>query len=560
MKKQIRIIPLGGIRESGENLYAVDVNDGIYILDCGLRYPNNEMLGIDLIIPDFTYLERNRDRIVGVFLTQSNAKALGGLPYFLSEFNVPVFGTKFTIAIAKHLVANYRKTRSFHQFNVINANSEIIFDKTTVTFFATTSSVPDSVGIVLNTKAGRIVYTGGFKFDQTVPKNYQSNLARFGQIGSQGVLALLSDSEHTENYHENVDENRVAQYLQDLMTASQSRIIVGCIANNLLRLQQIFDAAKVANRKVYLAHRQLMPNLKIAIQTGQLRIPKHLLVNARTLGQLKDSQVVILQAGKMGAPLKALQRMAGQQARHFNLKPNDLVIIATTPFHAMEVRVAETKDSIYRANGHVKMISDDLHVSNDASRNDLQLLLNLMNPKYLIPVQGEYRMLMAHAHLAEQCNLPRRRIIVPDKGGIITYNGSRMVKGPTVPSGDTIVDGSGVGDVGNIVLRDREVLSEQGIYVATVTIDPGHHRVVAEPKIDSRGFIYVRTNHDLIEKSAQIIKATVQDDLDHGNADWSYLKQGIRDALNSYLYKMTTHHPVIMPIIMETGQKHHARN
>lgn len=552
MKSKVEILPLGGIREKGENLYAVVVNGGIYILDCGLRYPTNEMLGIDVIIPDVTYLKQNRNRIVGVFLTHGHEEAIGALPYFLKEFNVPVFGSKFTIAMAEHLVHSHCATRKFNKFNVINPNSEIIFRDVVVTFFNTTHSIPGSMGIVLNTKEGQIVYTGNFKFDPTVYKNYRSNLIRIGEVGKKGVLALLSDSANAENYHENVPELKIDQYLTYLFSHRKNRIIVGCQSSNLLRIQQIFNAAFKAHRKVCLMHPRLEAPIIIGLKYHQLTLPaKGMLVNPKNINSIDKSKLVILETGKMGESLKALRRMASQQNGSVNIKPNDLVIIATEPNHSMEVQVAETKDAICRAEGIFRMITDEFNVTDNASRRDMQMIIDLLHPKYLIPVLGEYRVLKAYKRLAIQMGFPKDHIITPSKGSTLVYNGHRMNYGKSVPAGDTIVDGSGVGDVGNIVLRDRKVLSEDGIFIAVVTIDHKTGKVVADPQIKSRGFIYVSLNRALMNKSAQLVKHIVQKDLSNGQYDWSYLKKDIRDVLSNYLYKATTHHPVIMPVIME---------
>lgn len=561
MKNNVEILPLGGIREVGENLYAIVINGGIYVLDCGLRYPNNKMLGIDVIIPDISYLKKNRNRIVGVFLTQGHVESIGALPYFLREFNVPVFGSEYTIAMAKHLVNNHKATRHFTKFNVINPASEIIFHDVVVTFFNTTHSVPESMGIILNTKMGQIVYTGNFKFDPTVYKNYRTNLIQLGEIGKKGVLALLSDSANAENYHENVPELKISQYLTYLFGHRQNRIIIGCRMSNILRIQQIFNAAFKAHRKVCLTHSKLEAPIKIALKLHLLRVPaKGLLVNPKQVRQIDDSKLVILETGKMGEPMKTLRRMASQQNGTINIKPHDLVIIATSPNHSMEVEVAETKDAICRANGIFRMITDEFHITDNASRRDMQLILSLTHPKYLIPVLGEYRVLNAYAKLAHEMGFSKNQIIVPSKGSTLIYNGHRMTYGKSVPAGDTIVDGSGVGDVGNIVLRDRKVLSEDGIFIVVVTIDRKHSHVVADPKIISKGFIYVNLNQDLVSKSIQLVKKAIQNDLNNGEYDWSYLKQDIRDRLSKYLYKATTHHPVIMPVIMEINGSSGASN
>ncbi|MEJ6400756.1 ribonuclease J [Nicoliella lavandulae] len=560
MKEKIKIIPLGGVREDGKNLYAVEVNDGIYILDCGLKYPENELLGIDYVIPDLTYLKENRDRIVGVFLTHGHADAIGALPYLLSEFDVPVFGSELTIALAKILVKENKASSKFNNFNVINEDSEIIFDDVTVTFFKTTHSIPESMGIVLNTKSGEIVYTGDFKFDQTASEGYKTDYAALGDIGRNGVLALLSDSSNAENPNESTNEKKIANYIHDAFAYHENRIIVACAAYNILRIQQVFNAAAKSERRVFLTNPKLQKIVNTAIKLHKLNLPsKDLLVPSyKDLAKLDPSETVILQTGKMGEPIKALQRMTSKQASdsQISVQAGDLVVIATTPSPAMETNVARTRDMIYRANAEVKMISDDIKSSGDASQEDLQLMLNILHPKYLIPVQGEYRVLEAHAKVAEEIGFPADNIFIPAKGDVLEYDGKKMIRSNSVDAGDIMIDGIGVGDIGNIVLRDRKVLSEDGIFVVVVTINRKKKTVIAQPKITSRGFIYVKANKSLMNQASKIVYDAVQYNLDNKEFDWGHLKQDVRDKLSSFLFEQTRRRPVILPVIMEVHQHH----
>lgn len=552
MKNRINIIPLGGIREHGESLYAVNVNGNIYVLDCGLRYPDNAMLGIDLIIPDFTYLEKNRDRVVGIFLTDGCATSIGALPYLLNELRVPVFGSKLTIAVAKSLVKQHPRLRSFNKFNVINENSEIIFNDVTVTFFKTTCSMPDSMGVVLNTGDGEIVYTGSFKFDPTVTESYSTNLTALSQIEQKRPLALLENSNNAEDPHAHTPEEVIQRHLVDEFQHQSGRIIIGCMADHPLRIQQIFNAAQAARRQIYLVDQDPNAVVKIALKLKRLRLPaKKLLIKRKALKRLKPDQQIILYVGPMGDPIQAIQRMTNRQVSGMKLRASDWVLIATTPFPSIETKVAQTKDMVCRVGGRIEVLSDVLNSTMNANQSDLRLMLKLINPQYLIPVQGEFRMLKAHVLLVKRMGFPVKRVIVPSKGDVISYRHHQMVKVNAVPAGNVIVDGSGVGDVGNIVLRDRRVLSEDGIFIAVVTIDRKAKRVVSDPEIASRGFIYTQTNPDLMRGSQSVVKQVVQKDLNRNEFGWSRLKQDIRDALNSYLFKLTSHHPVIMPIIME---------
>lgn len=554
----INIIPFGGVRENGKNMYAVEIDNQIFILDCGLKYPENELLGIDVVIPDWNYLRENADRVVGVFLTHGHADAIGALPYFLDEFKVPVFGSEMTIALAKLGVSSNSQNKKYDDFHVVDAETEIDFDDVTVSFFKTTHSIPESMGIVLSTKSGNIVYTGDFKFDQTATKGYQTDLARLAEIGTQGVLALLSDSAGAANGGQSEREKDIAAYILETFKYTDHRIIVASVASNIMRIQQIFDAAAQVGRKVVLSGHDLEKIVKTAMSLGKLILDDdELLISMTDAQQLDPKQVVILETGKMGEPIKSLQRMATGGDKNVQLGDDDLVFITTTPSYAMETAVQKTRDMIYRAGAEVKAISDDLQPSGHASQNDLQLMLNFMKPQYFIPVQGEYRLLNRHAQLAQEVGIAKDHIFITTKGDLVTFNGHEMRIGDRVDVGDTMIDGIGVGDIGNIVLRDRRVLAEDGIFVVVVTIDRRKKKIVARPKITSRGFVFVKTNRELMNQSAKLVEETVQDNLDNKEFDWGHLKQDVRDKLNRFLFDQTKRHPVILPVIMEVNQ--HAR-
>ncbi|MBT9673034.1 RNase J family beta-CASP ribonuclease [Secundilactobacillus kimchicus] len=552
----IKIMPLGGVRENGKNMYLVDVNDGIYVMDCGLQYPENELLGIDIVIPDYTYLKENADRIVGVFLTHGHADAIGALPYFLEEFKVPVFGSELTIELAKLNVQNDANVKDFDDFHVVDANTEIDFGDVTASFFKTTHSIPESFGVVLKTAAGSIVYTGDFKFDQTAVHGFQTDYARLAEIGKDGVLALLSDSANAENPNETATERDIYDYVSETFNYQNGRIIVASVGSNILRMQQVFNAAAKTNRKVLLTGRDIEKIVDTAMRLNKLVLPEDdLLINAEQLEKLAPEQIVIVQTGKMGEPIKALQRMANKQEKGPSIEPGDLVFITTTPSHAMETTVAKTRDMIYRAGAEVKAISDELNSSGHASKTDLQLMLNLLHPTYLIPVQGEYRLLEAHREAALEVGMDDDHIFLTAKGDQLVYDGHDMVLSGSIEVGNTMIDGIGVGDIGNIVLRDRKVLSEDGIFVAVVTIDHKKKQIISEPKITSRGFVYVKANKDLMRESADIVTKTVQDNLDNKEFDWTHLKQDVREKLNRYLFEQTRRHPVILPVIMEVDPR-----
>lgn len=557
---KIKIIPLSGVRENGKNLYIAEVEEDIFVLDCGLRYPENELLGIDTVIPDFSYLEENADRVAGVFVTHGHADAIGALPYFLEKIQAPVFGTQLTIELAKMAVHRYEPTKKFKEFHVIDVHSEIDFGGTTVSFFSTTHTIPDSVGICLNTPEGNIVYTGDFKFDQAAIPMYQTDFARLAEIGKEGVLALLSTSSNAENAATVASEAQIADEVADTIRYWEGRIIVACVASNLQRVQQVIEAAHRADRKVVLTGQDFGKIIRTAMKLNKITLPdEHILITQKEMSKYDDNQIVILETGRMGEPIKALQRMASGAHRTLKIKEGDLVYITTTPTIAMETFVAKTEDIIYRTGATVKSISDNLRVSGHASPNDLQLMLNFMKPKYFLPVQGEYRLLAAHAKLAQEVGIPLNRIFIAARGDVLEYAKGELISAGSVPAENVMVDGIGVGDIGNIVLRDRKVLSEDGIFVAVVTINRREKRIVSKPQITSRGFVYVKASRDLIREGGEMVEQIVEKHLNEPDFEWGKLKQDIRDQLSRYLFEQTKRRPVILPVIMEASQRNRRR-
>ncbi|MEE5987907.1 ribonuclease J [Ligilactobacillus equi] len=551
----IKIVPLGGVRENAKNMYAVEIDDRIFILDCGLKYPENELLGIDIVIPDFEYLKQNKRRIVGVFLTHGHADAIGALPYFVSEFNVPVFGSELTLALAKIYCENEGLTKKFGDFHVINAETEIEFGDVIVSFFKTSHSIPESLGIVLKTDEGNIVYTGDFKFDQTAAKGYQTDLGRLAQIGQEGVLALLSDSANADNPTEIANEQEVYNFISETFEYRPGRIVVACVASNILRVQQILNAAAENERKVALTGHDIEKIVRTAMQRKKLTLPNDdLLIDINKIDDYADDELVILETGRSGEPLKSLQKMALGRHRYVNLHEGDQVLITTTPSHAMDTAMARTRDLIYRSGADVRSISEEFNTSGHASRNDLQLLMNLLKPEYVFPIQGEYRLMAANGRHAQELGIPAENVFLLNKGDVAEYTNGKMLVASSVEVGDTMIDGIGVGDIGNIVLRDRKILSEDGIFVAVVTIDRRKKKIVDTPKLTSRGFVYVKTSRDLMTEASEIVKKAVQSNLDNKEFDWSHLKQDVREQLNRFLYEQTKRRPVILPVIMEINQ------
>ncbi|NMV53121.1 ribonuclease J [Lactobacillus reuteri] len=554
MDNNIKIIPFGGVRENGKNMYAVEIEDQIFILDTGLKYPENELMGIDVVIPDWKYLREHKDKIVGVFLTHGHADSIGALPYFLMDFNVPVFGSVMTIALAKLAVKNHKEVKKFNDFHVVDASTAIDFNDVTVSFFQTTHTIPETLGVVLETKAGNIVYTGDFKFDQTAKKGYQTDLARLAEIGSQGVLALLSDSAGAGITGASAREQDIGDYIKETFKYQNGRIIVASVASNIMRVQQIINAAVAVGRKIVLSGKDIEQIIDTAMSLGKLHLPDDLFISRKEAEKLEPNQVVILETGKMGEPIKSLQQIANGDNPNLQLTSTDLVFVTTTPSYAQETEVQKTKDMIYRTGAEVKFISDDLNPSGHANQNDEQLMLNFMKPKFFIPIQGEYRLLDRHAELAEEVGVPKENIFLVNKGDVLTYKNGKFHVGEHIDVSNTMIDGTGVGDIGNIVLRDRRVLSEDGIFVVVATIDRKKKKIVARPQITSRGFVFVKTNRQLMQQSADLVEKIVQENLDQKEFDWSHLKQDVRDKLNRFLFDQTKRHPVILPVIMEINQ------
>lgn len=558
----IKVIPFGGVRENGKNMYAVEINDQVFILDCGLKYPENELMGIDVVVPDWSYLKDHADQIAGVFLTQGHADAIGALPYFLMDFRVPVFGSKLTIELAKLAVKNNKQVKKFNDFHVVDPDTEIDFDDVTVTFFSTTHTIPQTLGVVLHTDEGNIVYTGDFKFDQTARGDYKTDLSQLAKIGDEGVLLLMSDSAGAAITGASTKEKDIAEYIRDTFDNFAGRIVVGSVASNIMRVQQILDAAVSTGRKVVLSGRDLEQIIDTAMSLGEIKVPEGTLITMKEADKLSPEEVVILVTGRMGEPLKALNSIANGDDPEIKLGENDLVFVTTTPSYAMETMEQKVTDALYRAGAEVKFIAQDLNPSGHANQNDEQLMLNFMKPKYLMPIQGEYRLLDQHAILAEEVGIPKENVFIMNKGDVLTLKDGEFYLGDHVEVGNTMIDGIGVGDIGNIVLRDRRILSEDGIFVVVATIDRKNKKIVTRPQITSRGFVFVKTNRQLMKQSADLVEKVIQEDLDQKEFDWSHLKQNVREKLNRFLFNQTKRHPVILPVIMEINQhpKHKNRS
>ena len=548
----IKIIALGGVRENAKNLYIVEINDSIFILDAGLRYPENEQLGVDFVIPNLDYLVENKDRIQGIFLTHGHADAIGALPYILQDAKVPVFGSSLTIELAKLFVKN-AGVNKFNNFHVIDAETEIEFDDAVVSFFKTTHSIPESMGIVLGTDRGNIVYTGDFKFDQAARPYYKTDLGRLAEIGREGVLALLSDSANATSTEQTASEAEVGQEIDQVIADADGRVIIAAVASNLVRIQQVFDSAAEHGRRVVLTGFDVENIVRTAIRLKKLTVEhEKLIVKPKDMNKFEDHELIILENGRMGEPIDGLQKMAVGRHRYVQIKDGDLVYIVTTPSIAKEAAVARVNNAIYKAGGAVKMITQNLRVSGHANARELQLMLNLLRPQYLFPVQGEYRELQAHAELALEVGILPENIYIVKRGDIMHLSEDQgfLLEG-TVPAGDVMIDGNAIGDVGNIVLRDRKVLSEDGIFIVAITVNKKERKIVSKARVNTRGFVYVKKSRDILSESADIVNATVENYLAGDSFDWGELKGAVRDDVAKFLFDQTKRRPAILPVVME---------
>lgn len=531
-------------------MYLVEVDKDIFVIDAGLMFPEEEMLGIDIVIPDMTYLTENRDRVKAIFLTHGHEDHIGALSYLLRQVNVPVYGMKLTLALASAKLKEQEFTGT-PTFIEVDSDTILNMDSVDVSFFKTNHSIPDSVGVCIHTSEGIIVYTGDFKFDQAATKLYKPEIGKMAAIGEKGVLCLLSDSTEAEKPGYTTSEAIVVREMSNAFYNAPGRIIAACFASDINRIQHIFDSAKENRRKVAVVGKSLERIYHIALDLGYLEVEEDLIIPISELKDYKDNEVVILMTGNQGEPIEALQKMAKQTAKLVNIQPGDTVLIAASPLRGSEVFLGKTIDMLFRAGANVIAGKRTIHVSSHGSQEELKFMINLMKPKYFIPVHGEYRLLQAHRKLALEIGLTNEQILIPERGEIVEIKDGKIGFSGKVPSGNVLIDGIGVGDVGNIVLRDRKLLSQDGILIVVVTLTRQDKKIAAGPEIISRGFVYVRESEKLMDDSTKLVREIVERNIAKETFEWSSLKQDIRDELNRYLFEKTKRRPMILPIIME---------
>ena len=553
ISEKVTIFALGGVGEIGKNMYVVQYANDIVVIDAGLKFPEEDMLGIDVVIPDISYLTENRDKVRGILVTHGHEDHIGGLPYILKHLNVPVYGTKLTLGLieAKLKEANLLgETKRI----LIHADSVLPMGSITASFFRTNHSIPDSVGVALDTPEGLIVHTGDFKFDFTPVNQQYADLHKMAELGSKGVLCLLSESTNAERSGFTPSEKSVGQELVEVFRRAKQRVVVATFASNIHRVQQVFEAAMLTNRKVTVIGRSMVNVVTIASELGYLDIPDGMLIEPEEVNRYPADEIVILSTGSQGEPMSALTRMARSTHKKLDILPGDTVIIAATPIPGNERYVGRTVDELFRLGANVIYgpgTITGVHVSGHGSQEELKLMLNIMKPKYFIPIHGEYRMLKQHSNLAVSVGVERENIFILDIGDTVEIQNGTARRGGKIPAGNVLIDGLGVGDVGNIVLRDRKLLSQDGILVVVVTLSKQEGKIISGPDIISRGFVYVRESEGLLEEANKIVSNTLARLMGENVNEWASLKTQVRDALGRFLYEQTRRRPMILPIIME---------
>ncbi len=548
---RLKIIPLGGLNQIGMNITAFEYEDSIIVVDCGLSFPEDEMYGIDLVIPDVTYLKNNIDKVKGFFITHGHEDHIGALPYVLKEINAPVYATKLTQGLITHKLEEHGLDKKIRR-KVVKYGQSINAGEFRVEFIKTNHSIQDAAALAIYSPAGIIVHTGDFKVDYTPVFGDAIDLQRFGELGKKGVLALMCDSTNAERPGFTQSEKTVGRTFDSIFNENaDKRIIVATFASNVDRVQQIIDTAYRNGRKVVVDGRSMVNIIATASELGYINIPDNTLVDIDRLKDYKDENTVIITTGSQGESMAALSRMAANIHKKVTIKPGDLVIFSSNPIPGNEKAVSRVMNDLYALGADV--IFQDTHVSGHACQEEIKLIYSLVRPKYAIPVHGEYRHLVAHSSLVKELGYDNSHVKILKTGEVLAIDEDSADVIDRVPCGDILVDGLGVGDVGNIVLRDRQKLAEDGIIIVVLSIEAGTGRIVAGPDIISRGFVYIRGSESLLDEASLVLNETVMDMEDRNITDWNTIKSGIKDSLGDYVWKKTMRKPMIMPIIMEVN-------
>ena len=546
---KLRIIPLGGLEQIGMNITAFEFEDSIVVVDCGLSFPEDDMLGIDLVIPDITYLKNNVDKVKGFVITHGHEDHIGALPYILKELNVPIYATKLTIALIDHKLKEHNLLKSVKR-KVVKHGQSINLGKFRIEFIKTNHSIADASALAIYSPAGIVVHTGDFKVDYTPVFGDAIDLQRFGEIGKKGVLALMCDSTNAERKGFTMSERTVGKTFDNIFSEHKDRrIIIATFASNVDRVQQIINSAYKYGRKCVVEGRSMVNVISTAAELGYLNVPENTLIDLDQMKNYPDEQMVLITTGSQGESMAALSRMAANMHRKVQIKPGDTVIFSSNPIPGNEKAVSRVINELSMKGADV--IFQDAHVSGHACQEEIKLIYSLVRPKYAIPVHGEYRHLKAQAQVAESLGIQKDNIFILSSGDVLELDDEKAQVVDRVQTGGILVDGLGVGDVGNIVLRDRQHLAEDGILIVVLTLEKYSNQVLAGPDIVSRGFVYVRESEGLMDEARHVVEEALEDCMDRRVTDWGRLKTAIRDSLSEFLWKRTKRSPMILPIIME---------
>ncbi|MBQ7975339.1 MAG: ribonuclease J [Clostridia bacterium] len=551
-KSKLKIIPIGGLNEIGKNLTAIEYGNEIIVVDCGMSFPDDDMPGVDLVINDISYLEKHAQKILGVFITHGHEDHIGGIPFFLKSINVPVYGTRLTLGLIEHKLKEHNMLTKVKLVRVKSGNSVNAGKNFSVEFIRTNHSIADSCALAIKTPLGTVLHMGDFKIDTTPIVGEMIDLTRIGELGNEGVLALMSDSTNVERAGFAMSERTVGEQFEKIFQNCNKRIIVATFASNVHRVQQIIDAAAKNKRKVAVSGRSMENIVELSILMGYMKVPEGVLINIDSINKYKPGQVVIITTGSQGEPMSALSRMAYSDHRKVEVTKDDLIIISATPIPGNEKAVSNVVNELFKIGASVIYKSlAEVHVSGHACQEELKLILALARPKYFIPVHGECRHLMLHAELAEKVGVPSKNAFILSNGSVLEIDENGAKVNGSVQNGKILVDGLGVGDVGNIVLRDRKHLAQDGLIIVVVTISGEDHKLVSKPDVISRGFVYVREAEELIEGIRDVAQDSVEICLSKRSSDWSTLKNSLRNDVARYIFGKTKRNPMILPIIEE---------